>query len=49
MNTPRKMRAGSSELTRLKTLWRDTISEEDKDYWRDLFLSAMTPADQRVQ
>ncbi len=49
MITRTKMRAGGSEITKLKVLWRDTISDADKDYWRDLFCSTMTPADMRVQ
>lgn len=41
MSTPQKPRAGKeSELTKLKVLWRDSLSEDAKEYWRSLFLSA---------
>jgi len=40
MSTPTKLRAGTnSELTRLKALWRDTLSEDAKSYWQELFIS----------
>ena len=40
MTTPIKLRAGTSELTKLKVLWRDTLSESTQAYWRSLFVSA---------
>jgi hypothetical protein len=40
MSTPTKLRAGTeSEITKLKKLWRDTLAEDAKDYWRELFVS----------
>lgn len=40
MSTDQKPRGGStSELTKLKLLWRDSLSEDAKDYWRSLFSS----------
>lgn len=40
MSAPTKLRAGTSELTKLKVLWRDTLSESTQAYWRSLFVSA---------
>src|SRR6516164_2910515 len=40
MNTHTKLRATQeSELTKLKLLWRDSLDEEAKDFWRSLFVS----------
>lgn len=39
MSTPQKLRAGNSELTRFKVLWRDSLAEDARDYWRQLFIS----------
>jgi hypothetical protein len=44
MSTPNKLRAKSdgitpSEVTKLKKLWRDSLAEDDRDYWRELFIS----------
>ncbi len=45
-----KMRGGSdSELTRFKLLWRDSMSESARGFWRELFLSQTTQADIRKQ
>lgn len=50
MSTPTKLRPGNSELTKLKTLWRDSLSEDSRDYWRSLFVSAdFTQAKIRAQ
>ena len=44
MSTPNKLRAKSdgvtpSEVTKLKKLWRDSLAEDARDYWRELFIS----------
>lgn len=39
MSTPKKLRAGDSEITKLKVLWRDSLAEDAKEYWRSLFVS----------
>lgn len=50
MNAPKKLRGGTgSELTRFKILWRDSMSESARDFWRALFVSDSTQADIRRQ
>ena len=51
MSAPKKLRAGTeSEVTKLKKLWRDTLTEESRDYWRELFISpACSQAEIRKQ
>src|SRR5689334_10152620 len=50
MSAPEKLRGGSSaELTKLKTLWRDSLSESARDFWRALFVSDTKQADIRQQ
>ena len=40
MSTPTKLRAGTeSEVTKLKKLWRDSLAEDARDFWRELFVS----------
>ncbi|MDE2098221.1 MAG: hypothetical protein KGL39_13280 [Patescibacteria group bacterium] len=40
MSTPKKLRAGTaSEITRLKVIWRDSLAEDAREYWRSLFVS----------
>lgn len=37
---PRRIKGGvDSELTRLKIMWDGELSEEEKDYWREIFVS----------
>ena len=40
MSTPDKLRPSEIELTKLKVLWRDSLSEDAKGFWRSLFISA---------
>jgi len=40
MSAPTKLRPGNSELTKLKVLWRDSMSEDARGYWRWLFVGA---------
>jgi hypothetical protein len=50
MSTNKKLRPGNSELTRLKVLWRDSLTDEARDYWRSQFLSSdFTQAELRKQ
>ncbi|MGA2178791.1 MAG: hypothetical protein ABSH15_04330 [Verrucomicrobiota bacterium] len=50
MNAPKKLRGGTgSELTRFKLMWRDSMSESARDFWRALFASDTTQADIRRQ
>jgi hypothetical protein len=39
MSATKKLRAGNSELTKLKVLWRDSLAEDAKSYWQELFVS----------
>lgn len=50
MSTTHKPRGGgNSEVTKLKLLWRDSLSDAARDYWRAVFISAATQADIRGQ
>lgn len=50
MSAPNKLRGGSdSELTKLKKLWRDSLAESARDYWRALFVSDTKQADIRTE
>jgi hypothetical protein len=50
MSAPKKLRGGTgSELTRFKVMWRDTMAESARDFWRALFVSDSTQADIRGQ
>ena len=40
MNKPRKLSHPESEVTKLKLLWNDRLSEAERDYWREQFASA---------
>ncbi len=40
IKTNRKLTHPGSEVTRLKLLWRDTLPEAERDYWREQFASA---------
>ena len=45
MSAPKKLRGGSdSEVTKLKLLWRDSLSEDAKAFWQELFVSTQTQA-----
>ena len=49
-DTPKKLRPSESELTKLKVLWRDSLSDEAKEFWRGLFVTAeVTQAQVRQQ
>src|SRR5580704_4947235 len=37
---PRKLSHPDSEVTKLKLLWRHTLTEAERDYWRQQFSSA---------
>ena len=50
MSAPNKLRGGTnSELTKLKALWRDSLAESARDFWRALFISSATQASIRSQ
>lgn len=50
MSTSQKPRGGTnSELTRFKLLWRDSLAESARDFWRALFISATKQSDIRAQ
>ena len=36
---PRKLSCPESEVTKLKLLWRNSLSEPQRDYWREQFAS----------
>lgn len=40
---------GDSELTRFKILWRDSLSESTRDYWRALLVSTTTQPEIRKE
>lgn len=44
-----KLRSGTSELTSLKKLWRDSLGETARDYWRELFVSQTKQSEIRKQ
>lgn len=48
MSTQTKLRAGDSELTKLKAKWRE-LSEDARSYWQELFVSQTTQAEIRRQ
>ena len=39
MSAPQKLRAGNSELTKLKVLWRDSLADDARAYWQQQFAS----------
>lgn len=48
MSTPKKLQGGTdSEVTKLKALWLDTLSESQRDFWRSEFVSRQTQAELR--
>jgi len=50
MSASSKLRGGSdSELTKLKKLWRDSLAESARDYWRALFISETKQTDIRTE
>ena len=50
MSAPTKPRGGSeSELTKLKILWRDSLAEDARYYWQELFVSKTTQAQIRAE
>jgi hypothetical protein len=49
MSIPTKLKAGVSELTNFKKLWRDSLAENERASWRDLFRSQTSQADIRRQ
>ena len=49
MSALKKIKAGTeSELTKLKVLWRDSLSEDAKAYWQELFVSDSSQAANRA-
>jgi hypothetical protein len=40
MRKPRKLTNPESEMTRLKLLWKKSLLEAERDYWREQFASA---------
>ena len=49
MSTPKKLSRPDSEVTKLKLLWRDSLSEEAKSFWQELFVSPSTQAEIRAE
>lgn len=50
MSKETKLRGGgNSELTKLKLVWRDSLSESAREYWRALFISDATQAQVRQE
>jgi hypothetical protein len=48
MSALRKPRAGESEITRLKALWRG-LPDDARAYWQELFASSTSPVEIREQ
>ena len=44
MFSQRKLNASGSPMTSLKRLWRDSFSEDERDYWREQFISSRSQA-----
>ena len=44
MSAHKKLRSPDSEITKLKVLWRDSLAEDAKAFWQELFVSASTQA-----
>jgi hypothetical protein len=41
MSTPAKLKGNThSQVTKLKVLWRDSLTPDERDFWRSLFISA---------
>jgi hypothetical protein len=49
MRKTRKLTNPESEMTRLKLLWKQSLPEADRDYWREQFASARTQAELRQE
>src|SRR5258708_5620919 len=49
MSTPKKLRSPDSEITKLKILWRDSLAEDARAYWQELFVSPSTQAAIRAE
>ena len=49
MSAPKKLTAPDSALTKFKVLWRDSLAEPIKDYWREQFISPRTQAELRSE
>jgi hypothetical protein len=47
MSTIKKLRNQGSELTRLKKLWRDSLAEDAREFWRQQFISELSQAEIR--
>ena len=47
--TDRKLSLGQSPETKLKMLWCDVLSESEKDYWREQFLSTRPQRELRAE
>ncbi len=48
MSAPTKLRPGTSEITKLKLLWRD-LSDDARAFWQELFVSQTSQAEIRRQ
>ena len=49
MSAHKKLRSPDSEITKLKVLWRDSLAEDAKAFWQELFVSASTQAQIRKE
>ena len=49
MSRPRKLTNPDSEMTKLKLLWRNSLPEEERDYWREQFASTRTQPELRQE
>ena len=45
MSIQQKRRNSKTEMSRLKKIWRDTLSEDQRDYWREQFESDRSKSD----
>ena len=49
MNEARKLSHADSAVTKLKLLWRNSLAEADRDYWREQLASARTRKELREE
>ena len=49
MSIHQKLRSPQSDMSRLKLLWRDSLAEPERDYWRNQFESTIPQAKLRQE
>lgn len=49
MSIHQKLRSSKTQMSKLKRIWRDTLSEEQRDYWREQFESQCSLSDLQTE